>query len=335
MDAETNPDGRRWECTRCGARQVIVFPFHGVDNGGPLVCPPCAIAIEDSFRKERDNLLWAYGLGSGATRSRAGDTELSLELLVEVLALTHPDAHPPERAERAHRVTAALTALKPYLRPARKPATPEPSRAGGKQASRPKLPTYPCVRCMAYPPEYYCKACRTEWDKREGGERERRRRAYAARDDASVCGSCGKSLSATDPIWRQWACNMIVATCRDCKSDWRYFDQGDCGGCGRPVHTECDRRYRRHVYCSKQCERTIYVQVARARQAERRGVRDCSVCGEAFEPARSDSLYCGGPCRQKAYRRRVTDAKNDVSAAFDSRNVSASSSDAPAHEAAA
>ena len=169
-----NPIGGPWECTRCSA-QGIVFPLHGVDNGGPLVCPPCALKIEDSYRNKRDSLLWIYGLGSNAFRSPAGDTELSLELLTDVMALTHPDMHPPERAKRAHRVTAALTALKPYLRPARKPKTPEPSPANGTQASRRKLPTYPCIRCLAYPPMYYCKACRTEWDKRQEKEREARR----------------------------------------------------------------------------------------------------------------------------------------------------------------
>jgi len=35
--------------------------------------------------------------------------------------------------------------------------------------------------------------------------------------------------------------------------------------------------------------------------------RDCQVCGKAFEPHRAGAQYCSDACRQRAYRRRVTD----------------------------
>jgi hypothetical protein len=36
----------------------------------------------------------------------------------------------------------------------------------------------------------------------------------------------------------------------------------------------------------------------------------CQGCGGSFEPSRFDSIYCTPACRQKAYRQRVTDARN-------------------------
>jgi hypothetical protein len=41
---------------------------------------------------------------------------MDLELLENVIGLTHPDRHPPERAERAGRVTAELLAMRAWVR---------------------------------------------------------------------------------------------------------------------------------------------------------------------------------------------------------------------------
>ena len=69
--------------------------------------------------KERGELRAAYDLGfehgfedgrAAATR-RNGDG-FSASLLREVIALTHPDRHPPERFELANRITSELVALR-------------------------------------------------------------------------------------------------------------------------------------------------------------------------------------------------------------------------------
>jgi hypothetical protein len=43
--------------------------------------------------------------------------------------------------------------------------------------------------------------------------------------------------------------------------------------------------------------------------ASARETRRCESCGQTFEPARMDALFCSAACRQRAYRRRggVTD----------------------------
>ena len=40
---------------------------------------------------------------------------------------------------------------------------------------------------------------------------------------------------------------------------------------------------------------------------EARKDRVCKVCGKVFTPTRSDDVYCSNACRQKAYRKSVTD----------------------------
>jgi hypothetical protein len=38
--------------------------------------------------------------------------------------------------------------------------------------------------------------------------------------------------------------------------------------------------------------------------ASARETRSCESCGQTFEPARTDALFCSAACRQRAYRRR-------------------------------
>src|SRR5262249_7721198 len=42
----------------------------------------------------------------------------------------------------------------------------------------------------------------------------------------------------------------------------------------------------------------------RARRRDRRGTHDCQMCGETFEPTRTDAKFCSAACKQKAYRKR-------------------------------
>jgi hypothetical protein len=107
------------KCTRC-QHETLVFPLHGVDQGGPIVCPTCAGEIEKSFSYERN--CWLARLGFKEKPRGIGPTYLTLELLKDVLMLVHPDKHPPERAELAGRVTAELNVIKPYVPPAPPPA---------------------------------------------------------------------------------------------------------------------------------------------------------------------------------------------------------------------
>ena len=71
----------------------------------------------------------------------------------------------------------------------------------------------------------------------------------------------------------------------------------------------CDRRFESRwtfmytPFCSSECR-------ARWPKVRRQVVQDpveCEECGREFVPKRSDALYCGDACRQRAYQaRRVT-----------------------------
>ncbi len=54
--------------------------------------------------------------------------DITAELLADTIELTHPDKHPPEREEKAKRVTQELLALKPFVFPAPKPEPLKPQK---------------------------------------------------------------------------------------------------------------------------------------------------------------------------------------------------------------
>jgi hypothetical protein len=67
-----------------------------------------------------------------------------------------------------------------------------------------------------------------------------------------------------------------------------------CPGCGNELLVSS--------YCEK-CG------MRRLRADRRWKARDCVVCGAGFTTPRKDSKYCSNACRQKYYRRRVTDKR--------------------------
>jgi hypothetical protein len=238
-------------CEGCD-RRAILTPLHGPEKGGPLRCYVCAGAwnaehgrkrrmgrvviraikafldgggSERDVQKLKDTALMGmfFGFGNAIadplgymadTATTADETVLlTSELLTEVLRLTHPDAHPPERRELANRVTQQLLALQPFVFPAVKPKrvapyTPGPRHASEKGAGgslKEPLARYPCAECASAVPMDYCTACRTEWDKRQLVEHERERAKhrewYALRKARrkyvkwrAPCAACGKDL---------------------------------------------------------------------------------------------------------------------------------------------
>jgi hypothetical protein len=173
------------KCTSCGEGPLFLSPLHG-EKGGPLMCVQCRLEWDQEDRKERKqkaNLL--EGFGFRVDRSVRDDDYcvLTLELLDEAIALTHPDRHPPERRAQAERVTAELLALRPFTLPKPEPE-PEPVV---REPPSPLLPPpdFPCETCFVTIPMYYCDACREIWEKREWEkdeqERAKQREWYAQR----------------------------------------------------------------------------------------------------------------------------------------------------------
>src|SRR5262249_12694276 len=120
------------------------------------------------------------GYMDGVACMDGGDADLTSEFLAEVLQLTHPDHHPPERKELAHRVTQGLLALQPFVFPALKPEKPEKDIEDIEDIDikgvekKPSEPAYPCGDCADAASYDYCDACRAEYEKREQQELEKR-----------------------------------------------------------------------------------------------------------------------------------------------------------------
>ena len=193
---------------------ALVFPLHGVDKGGPLVCPECAAEITNDYKHRRVAALAQLGIDRKVKPH--GPTYLTLELLQDTLLLVHPDKHPPERAELASRVTAALLELKPFTPRAPKPKPPPPPVTDTclspelQQKIRDAMAAI-CLDCVGLTPLYYCSTCRARWDERQRKERERERakqqKRYARRRQrkllrrpsrlcAAGCGADIKALRA-------------------------------------------------------------------------------------------------------------------------------------------
>jgi hypothetical protein len=214
-------------CRHC-EREALVGPLH-LEKGGPEVCLHCGMKWHAKWTQVRKagrvvvKAMKAYFAAGGKndrltlTRLELAaqglplhkwdeDTlgadvgDITLELLEDTIALTHPDVHPPERREKANRVTQELLALRPFVFPA--PA-PEPkakpsldpfrprdgsSKSPHDDLSNPLLQiTYPCELCVDVGPRDYCKACRAERDQRSERklevERARQRAWYRTRRD--------------------------------------------------------------------------------------------------------------------------------------------------------
>ena len=148
-------------------------------------------------------MLSAFGFASD---NYATEEELDAELLIDVLSLTHPDRHPAERQEFATRVTAALNALRPYVRPRR----PSPARDASATVRTTTIcipvttrtaNAYPCPSCRHQPPWLYCDPCNRRWtderharlDADNAKQRARRARRRWRRQHIS-CASCGTSF---------------------------------------------------------------------------------------------------------------------------------------------
>jgi hypothetical protein len=234
-------------CPKCGEHSFLI-PLHG-EKGGPKLCPLCVGAwnAEHGRRRNRgrvairairgfldsggrdedvDKLKLCASLGkyrlfdldplgymAGAAETADEVIELTSELLADTLRLTHPDCHPPERQDLAHRVTQGLLALTPFVFPAPKPEPLEPKpqqqatmRTDTKAAKLPKQ-SYPCIDCRSAVPADYCDACAAEYEKRQQQEFERRtakqREQYARRRKRllrnrpqKLCASCGKEFNS-------------------------------------------------------------------------------------------------------------------------------------------
>jgi hypothetical protein len=161
----------------------------------------------------------------------------------------------------------------------------------------------------------------------------RRRRLIIrnAQESASCCGECGKAIKPGEPVWRKrislgrsifggWH-TRVVPTCKQCSGEREIRPSKPCEGCGRLVHDVPTYSWtKRRTACCDECRTKAQAKAARERRTKARGQRQCEDCGETFKPTRTDSKFCSVACKQRAYRKRVTDNKPVARDGRNSRN---------------
>jgi hypothetical protein len=256
--------------------------------------------------------MWA-GLFDGTggwfgDKQFAAEDELDTGLLKDVLALIHPDRHPPQHKAKATEVAQRLGGL--YVLPPK----PEEPRDGYEHVGHDyhvqavtdedQLPASLCDgRCQHLPFALWCNHCLAENERKWAIRRRAKRLMYAAEE----CFECERPL---DAVWR---IQRGEGTLPHCESCWRraleqvryelrrggLHDTKPCVSCGRDV-TNLRTAHRRRWTCSERCS-------TRALKAEDpvEPVKCANEdCGKDFTPDRKDSRYCSNACRQSAYRKR-------------------------------
>jgi predicted nucleic acid-binding Zn ribbon protein len=156
----------------------------------------------------------------------------------------------------------------------------------------------------------------------------------AAKRDAGTCVKCGRAIGADEPVWigiswlfldpdpRKYHSGWAPAMCHECAGEYEAtgrfgsnafgpferlslarYRVGSCEGCGRSIHRFPTRA--RHWLCSDRCGDLLNNQRQIWKRAAARAGKICTVCGESFDPGKSNAVTCSQKCRQKAYRQRA------------------------------
>ena len=160
--------------------------------------------------------------------------------------------------------------------------------------------------------------------------------AREARETARVCGCCGRELPTSEPAyfgmevytgmwplyWDRFSKPQIgkpryerTVLCRSCAPEWLSPERDDvatqlCAHCERLMISPLELSQLRRTLCSDPCREAYRNQLRKEKRAEERK-KICEVCGEEFIATRRDTKTCSARCKQKAYRQRKKEVKQD------------------------
>jgi predicted nucleic acid-binding Zn ribbon protein len=160
--------------------------------------------------------------------------------------------------------------------------------------------------------------------------------AYEAIQGVRTCGFCGRELSPKEPAYLgakvyvgMWPLSwdysrklqigkpLYVDTvlCSSCAPEWLSRERDDvvmqlCAHCERPMVSLLDLPALRRTFCSDRCKEAYHDQLREEKKAEARK-KVCEVCGEEFTATRRDAKTCSDGCKQKAYRQRKKEVKQN------------------------
>jgi hypothetical protein len=149
------------------------------------------------------------------------------------------------------------------------------------------------------------------------------------------CYKCGRYIANSEPVvWHKCWCGEPTLTkrnlgygirqdgsfgigygpcrgtpqpfCIDCMPDYinrDYYISQSCIACGRIFYVSRSLAGRRD-YCLDSCINTVRARRLREQRGQANSGKSCVACGSTFDAVRSDQVYCGVACKQKAYRKR-------------------------------
>ena len=155
-------------------------------------------------------------------------------------------------------------------------------------------------------------------------ESDRRHQALNAYYTGLICGRTGRELSPDESVIRTKIAGKTTIIGIDAanSSEKRWHTRAEtCRVCNRQVFIISDKIKRQSIFCCKNHELIFAATLSRVKRDLKRGDATCKHCGQQFKPKRTDSAYCSSPCRQAAYRKRVTDNNSKLREEDVIRNV--------------
>lgn len=163
--------------------------------------------------------------------------------------------------------------------------------------------------------------------------------ASRALEHADTCGACSRSLLLGEPAHFGAAvyvgfvparfrhasplvcqpCYRRTVLCGSCSPEWLSPGREEvvtqlCARCERPMVYQLTASTMRRTFCCEACGRAYHDQLRNQRRKERGAVergKVCEVCGKEFTAPRKDTKTCSSSCRQRAYRQRKGEARQD------------------------
>lgn len=129
----------------------------------------------------------------------------------------------------------------------------------------------------------------------EGGARYHRQRAWTP-ERFHICGTCYDRGPTPVTEWGKGRVRWYQIPGRG-----EQMPPTPCEHCGVTFVRNADPLLRRMT-----CSATCLTSLTRSRNGNRGSGQACETCGEQITTGRADSRYCSSACRQKAYRRRVS-----------------------------
>jgi hypothetical protein len=161
--------------------------------------------------------------------------------------------------------------------------------------------------------------------------------AREATKTARVCGCCGQKLPSDefaffgakvyvgmwalywDRVSKPQICKLRyerTVLCGSCAPEWLSPERDDvvtqlCAHCERPMVLRLKLSELQRAFCTDSCRHTYHNQLRKEKRSEVRE-KVCEVCGEVFTATRRDAKTCSDGCKQKAYRQRKTEVKENL-----------------------